>query len=177
MKSNSRCRVPAVEGCLDALDQCETLVRSIPAPDFARPIGTRSGIGPHLRHCLDHFSAFLLGVPQGIVDYDTRERDQRLEQDAAFALETLEGIREALIQLCASDMEVPVTVLQIPAPGYDKAMVPSVVERELLFLMSHTIHHLALMKLLAEQLGAALPTELGVAYSTIAHQQAAGAGT
>ena len=167
----TNCRSAAVAGCLDALEQCETLVRSLEPGCYARPIGTRSGIGPHLRHCLDHFDAFVMGIPGGIVDYDDRERDQRLELDPDFALAKLADLHEALNQLCDSDMRHPLTVLQVPAPGRDKAHVPSNVERELLFLMSHTIHHLALMKLLAEMQGTQLPTDLGVAYSTIAHQQ------
>jgi uncharacterized damage-inducible protein DinB len=166
-----------VLGCLDALAQCEALVRSLTPDEFSRPIGTRSGIGPHMRHCLEHFQALLLGIPDGVADYDARERDQRMESDPAFALRQLGDIRDGLLQLCASDMDSPVKVVQIPAPGHDKVAVESQVQRELLFLMSHTIHHLALMKYLAEQLGATLPTEMGVAYSTIAHQQTQGAAT
>jgi len=130
-----------------------------------------------MRHCLDHFDAFVLGIPSGVVDYDDRDRDPRLEQDLDFALAKLEDLRHALGLLCSSDMAVPLVVQQVPAPGAEKVRVPSCVERELLFLMSHTIHHLALMKLLAEMQGATLPTDLGVAYSTIAHQQSESART
>ena len=50
---------------------------------------------------------------------------------------------------------------------------PSSVGRELQFLVSHTVHHYALIRLLLEDHGIYAGEEFGVAPSTLAHQRAA----
>jgi hypothetical protein len=44
-------------------------------------------------------------------------------------------------------------------------------ERELVFLSGHAIHHIAIMALSAAAAGVTLPAELAVAFSTEAHRE------
>jgi hypothetical protein len=60
---------------------------------------------------------------------------------------------------------------QEAAPGQEGGMVRTNVERELLFLSSHTIHHIAIMSLLAERVGMTVPADLGVAFSTASYEE------
>jgi hypothetical protein len=69
-------RVPdVVAGCLEACLRCQAVVAAVvdQAPE-AFP-----SVGPHLRHCVDHFDLLLDGWRSGSVDYDARPRDARLE--------------------------------------------------------------------------------------------------
>jgi hypothetical protein len=164
----------AVAGCLEVCGRCRTIVAGLSS---AEGDGLRiyPQLGPHLRHCLDHMVTLLRGFETGTIDYDDRDRDARLETDPREFLATLTGAEEGLRQLASSDLGRPVKVLQQAAPGIAPTPVDSTLERELVFLSSHTIHHLALMLYLARTAGLDLPVELGVAFSTASYQADAGA--
>jgi hypothetical protein len=63
------------------------------------------------------------------------------------------------------------TVIQSAAPGRPPASSPSRLERELVFLSGHTIHHIAIMVIAARAAGVEIPLHLAVAYSTQAHRE------
>ena len=156
---------PAIEGCLEACRRCRVLVEAVRAEERSLAHRAYQAIGPHLRHCLDHFHSFLRGLETGVVDYDDRDRDERLERDASQALATLDSITARMEALDPAHVR-PLTMRQEPAPGASAQTVPTSLERELLFLSSHTIHHIASMSLLAASAGISMPRELGVAFST-----------
>ena len=59
---------------------------------------------------------------------------------------------------------------QSAAPGRPPSSSPSRLERELVFLSGHTIHHIAIMVLAARAAGVEIPSPLAVAFSTEAHR-------
>ncbi len=160
----------AVEGCLEACRRCDAVVESVLAQDPA----AFAAVGPHLRHCLDHFTLLLEGWPTGEVDYDARERNERAERDPAVARDQLRGIARGLAAIPAGDLEREVRVTQSAAPGRPPLASTSRLERELVFLSSHTIHHIAIMILAARAADVAIPADLAVAYSTEAHRASLG---
>ncbi len=125
-------------------------------------------LGRHLRHILDHYQALLEGGGAGRIDYETRDRDPGLEREPARALQRLSEIRDGLERLT----EHSSTPLQLTYPveegGVSLSLTTSLA-RELAFLTSHTVHHMALLGLLAQQLGVALPDAFGVHPSTLRH--------
>lgn len=168
--------VPApVLGCLQALEECCVLVRALGAERYRHAAQGRSSIGAHGRHVLDHFLCFLRGWEEGTVDYDARDRNPGLESDPALFLDEADRIAAGLGQVAAAGMTAPVRVRQIPAKRAAAVEVPSTVERELLFLMSHTVHHVALMELMAAMLGVTTAAPVGVAYSTMDYRSRQGA--
>jgi len=122
-----------------------------------------------MRHCIDHFNCLLRGLESGVVDYDARERDPELERDPHRCREVLETISDRLRKLTSTDVGRSVRIRQTAASGGRTAEVESNLERELAFLSGHTIHHLAIMKLLAEEQSIALPQGLDLAFSTEAY--------
>jgi hypothetical protein len=156
----------AIEGCLEACRRCDAVVGSILAQDAA----AYAAVGPHLRHCLDHFTLLLDGWPTGAVDYDARERDERAERDPARAREVLRGIARGVAAIRPGDLAREIQVRQAAAPGRPPLASRSRLERELVFLSSHTIHHIAIMVLAAGAAGVTIPADLAVAYSTEAHR-------
>jgi hypothetical protein len=61
--------------------------------------GAFPAVGPHLRHCVDHFTLLLDGWRTGFVDYDARSRDRRLERDPRAVLAALRDIAGTLLTI------------------------------------------------------------------------------
>ncbi len=170
MNTSEQVSGTAITGCLDVCHRCAALVATIEAAG-ASGTAAFAAVGPHLRHCVDHFSALLRDLPTGPVDYDRRDRDPSLEADPARLLAALAAIETRLAAIPLEVLSRRLAVLQLAASGASPRAVDSTVERELVFLSSHTIHHLALMIQLAAAHGIAVPAELGVAFSTAAYRQ------
>lgn len=160
---------PAVDGCLAAC------MRSLDLVDqFERAGGTYALIGPHLRHCHDHHICFLRGLRSGVIEYDARDRDVRVETDPDYYREVTRRVMDQLAAIPPLELSNPIKVSQTPGPDAVTLTVESTVERELLFLSGHTIHHLAIITQIAKEQGFALSQELSVAFSTAAYRATLG---
>jgi hypothetical protein len=131
-----------------------------------------SSIGAHVRHCIDHVQAFLGGVPEGRIDYDRRERDERVEVDREHASARLAETGERLGAVVL-DGVVRLRV-RMDAPGGEGQWAGSTVERELQSLVSHTVHHYALIAILVRAQGRRTADGFGVARSTLDYWGGAG---
>ena len=157
----------AVTGCLEACRRCDAVVAVVLDQDEA----AFPSVGPHLRHCIDHFRLLLDGWRSGAVDYDDRPRDVLLERDPRAVREALEAIAGSLATICGDDLPSRLAVTQSAAPGRPPLSSRSCLDRELAFLSGHTIHHIAIMVLAARAAGVDVPSRLAVAYSTEAHRE------
>lgn len=149
-----------------ALSQMEVAqFRTSPRPDA-------SPIGAHFRHVLEHYQAFLDGLDGGRVDYDARPREAALEQDIELALSTAEEVALRLDFLEERPRWRQLFINAASEAGLTDRhdWTASTVGRELGFLLSHTIHHYALIKLLAADHGLMLDADFGVAPSTLRHR-------
>ncbi len=153
------------------LEQARALLATLSAGQY-RLIEERlstASIGAHLRHVLDHYRLFLEGLPSGVVDYDARERDTLVEHDLRAAGALIQRLIAGLRALPAEALARPVQVRQqgrYEAGRFDGCA--SHVERELLFLQSHAVHHFAMIAMLGRAQGLAIPREFGMAPSTVA---------
>jgi hypothetical protein len=161
---------PAVAGCLDACRRCETLVDLVSRADS--PV--YSVIGPHLRHCTDHLRCLFRGLDSGVVDYDARDRDAALEIDPREIRRELAELGESLKRIDSAAVTRSLRVRQLSAAGAAPVVVSSNLERELVFLSGHTIHHIAIMAVLARARGIRLPEGLDMAFSSASHLDHAG---
>ena len=131
-----------------------------------------SSIGGHYRHCLEHFDCLLTGAGVGRGDFDARQRDVEVETVRKAAADRTEALRRRLPEL-AGRMGSPLEVQSMVsyADG-DSEPVASTVARELVFCVSHAIHHYALIRVLCGVHMVEVPAGFGVAPSTVKHQQA-----
>lgn len=168
------CRVAAL--CL-LLDQLDALIDGLDDPSYAdpRPAFMHASVGQHVRHTLDHFSKLIDGVGVGLIDYDARVRGTTEETDRAAARALIAGLRAELVSMDESLLDKSVQVRAKMTADADPVTEPSSVGRELVFLVSHTVHHHALIRTMVEPEGRALPDGFGYAPSTIAHRKATGA--
>ncbi|MCC6546366.1 DinB family protein [Candidatus Sumerlaeota bacterium] len=164
----------SIAGCLDSCAQARGLVGALTADQYAVAVSDHSSIGAHMRHCMDHFLCFFRGLEDEEINYDARDRNALLETDPQVFHDVARQVVDALIRLDGANLTRVVTIRQIPAPGCDAVRVTSTIDRELLFLMSHCIHHVAVVKVLARAMGVTLPADLGVAYSTVAWKNSTG---
>jgi len=167
-------RHPA-EDSIGYLHQGAELVRKLGDDLFTRSVGGRfrGGVGSQFRHCIDFYDCLLYGLENGdLVDYTARSRENRLETEPAAAAERLEQIAERLAALDASSLDRLLKVRsEQPVSGIPE-WCGSTLHRELQFLVSHTVHHYALIVALLGRLGYELEPEyanFGIAPSTLAH--------
>ena len=127
-----------------------------------------ASIGKHLRHIIELFQSLDNGYHDGIVNYDKRKRDVRIESDKDFALSLLNEIRDGLNK---PDKDL---VLE---SSYDEdsgeiLSIKTNYNREIAYNLEHTIHHMALIRIGIHEVSAIqLPENYGVASSTIRHRQ------
>ena len=133
-----------------------------------------SSIGGHMRHNLDHYAAFLDGEAEGDIDYDARERNRAVESDPGAAVDLMQVMMEGLQRLGEADLERPLRIRM--DDGGDSSWSRTTLRRELQFLLSHSIHHYALVVSIGARLGIReFPHGFGVAPSTLHYVEGKGA--
>ncbi|MFW5969715.1 MAG: DinB family protein [Halofilum sp. (in: g-proteobacteria)] len=160
---------------LEQLDGIDRLLARIDAGDYTMPQSAADPIGKHVRHVLEHYESLLQGT-DGSIDYESRARDPAVEADPGVARERIASIRERLVALAETGAPESIRVRYTPAGG-DHAVsdIESTLERECHFVLSHTVHHMALIALLAQRHGRAVPEDFGVAGSTLRYRAASAA--
>jgi uncharacterized damage-inducible protein DinB len=161
---------PSIRDNVAALRQGIKLLSALPSTSYTMrtPACFNSSAGGHLRHIIEHYLSFLQGTETGEIDYEARARDPMIEKDPGYASAQLEAIGERLERL-KSDRELRVRAECAPADTTTWGV--SSVVRELEFLLSHTIHHYALIGVICQLGGHQLPKDFGMAPSTLRYLQ------
>ena len=133
-----------------------------------QPLCFNASIGGHLRHILEHYQGFLRGVTEGEIDYEKRARDPLVENSSSYARALLEAAGQELSDLAPRLANHGLHFCAETAPGIATA---TTVLRELEFLLSHTVHHYALVAVMARLQGCEPEPDFGIAPSTLRFQQ------
>lgn len=151
---------------LDLLDQLADLLQRLPEAAYREPLAVLHGhsAGQHTRHVVEFYECLLADFDHGTVNYDARLRNPLLEADPQTALLTLHHLARRLERL---PEEVPLRL-----ESEEGSPAPTSLSRELCYLVEHTVHHLAILKI---ALNVALPhffipETFGVAHSTLRHR-------
>lgn len=157
----------AFQALASTLRELADVIRPLSRTEYGRREMTVSGsIGGHVRHCLDHVCALECGIATGAMSYDHRTRNTPIERDPQFAVARLRRAISRLGGVGDNLLERPLTlVAQIDDTG-QTVRVPTSVGRELAFVISHTIHHSAIVALLLEHAGHVPPARFGMAPTT-----------
>jgi len=158
----------AIAANLTVLKQGETLLRRLHDDVYTRCLSPvfGSSIGAHIRHNLDHYACFLAGLPGGRIDYTARPRNTRIETERAVALDEFARVCRAFEAMNGFHGSLQVRSESTP----DSAPAPSSMARELEFLLSHTVHHYAIVAILCRLQDIAVEDGFGVAPSTLRHR-------
>lgn len=157
------------------LDQGLEMLRALDDDAYGRSApGGRASAGAHLRHVLDYYRCFLGGLAGGRIDYDARERDPGIEASTDTAGAAIAAIVGGLEKLTPDDAGIAVEVKVDTAAAEGSGLIwsRSSVARELQFLLSHTVHHYALISMTLRNAGVELGDDFGVAPSTLEYRRA-----
>lgn len=156
------------------LSQLAALVGGLSDSQYARNSvdGFSSGIGSHVRHCLDHVRAFLTGLEDGRLDYDGRARGTDVETSRLAALRAIRGLERQLCTMLSQRLDRPLRLSVLVTSRGPAMDVPTSAGRELAFVLSHTTHHNAMIAAMAKIMGVTLPPQFGIAPSTLAYHEA-----
>ena len=151
---------------VEALEQMISLIRTArQASGPSDNLYVDSGLGGHVRHVADHFRAFETGLVTGFIDYNQRRRESELERNASLGLAELQDLQERLQYVDVSFQ--PVTVeSEVSCLQQVSRRCESTYDRELVYLIYHTIHHVAYAALLMKQIGLTPDTMVGNAPAT-----------
>ncbi len=164
---------PLVEPLIAVLLELAGVVGGISDEQYARAHDKAFGgtVGGHVRHSLDHVTAFLGGLATGLLDYDDRQRGTSIETSRGAALEEIDRAVSELRTLnpAALDQSIQVrTALTCQGPA---VAMQCPARRELAFVLSHTVHHNAMIGAMVRAMGGVTPLRFGYAPSTVAHLQ------
>jgi hypothetical protein len=150
--------------------QLSATLEQLDQDQYVQPCKTlfNATIGQHVRHIIELFQCLENGYDNGLVNYEQRKRDMRIETDKAFAsgllIEVHKGLdrenKELQLQACYDEQAADLLTLQTNF------------YREVAYNLEHTIHHMALIRVgITEVSDIQLPEEFGVASSTIKYRQ------
>ena len=131
----------------------------------ARRDGVSGSIGAHVRHTVDHVAAVLEPATADVIDYDTRRRGTDIETRRDGAAAELRRLAHAL-QSSGPTFDRRVELSAVIDPTGRRVRAGSTLERELVFALSHTIHHQAIVALLMADAGRTAPARFGLAPAT-----------
>ena len=156
-----------VSGLIGLLDQLIGIVLEIPSDVYCSSQDSHvSGtIGEHVRHSLDHIGALLQAGQANPFSYDHRHRGTAVESDPSAALQQMLRLKAGLERWSTRDLDEPIRVVSMVAAGQSVSGW-STLARELAFVISHTIHHQAIIGILLAVQGYSVSERFGHSPST-----------
>lgn len=157
-----------------AIRQLADLLAVLPGKRYRQAFGARQQhiLGKHVRHIIDHYLSFIGAVSLSSIaplNYENRQREEDLERDNHAARDRLLAVAGSLEQLARTPASTRLPMVHVSDD--ERVVMDTTVGRELVFLASHTIHHMAIVAMLAEQAGVSVPEDFGVQPSTLRYQR------
>ncbi len=158
---------------IEAIDQALEVIESLTDAAYQARVDGRSQPGAHIRHVLDHYQALRDGFSVGLVDYDCRSRQSEVETNRRIAKQELLDTKQWLQSL--SDESQPLKVKsEVSLCECCSVTIDSDTARELLYVLNHTVHHMAYVALLLKFNGVVVNDSIGMAPATATHNRSAG---
>lgn len=156
----------------ELLNDAIFFLEHLPPPIYQEPqeILLGSSIGQHSRHFIEFFQCLLNQKGSQKIDYSKRQRDSLIESRPSYAKDMVLDIQEKLGKINANQ------TFQLNCGEHlDRSnghWIDTTLERELLYNIDHTIHHLAIIKIgiKAALPDFELPQHFGFMPSTIQYQ-------
>jgi len=162
-------QVTMIKSQITILQQALDYLESVTEAQYTEVIAPffMSSAGAHMRHILDHYYAIINGLESGFIDYDKRSRGGSVETKLSAAKSSISEITAFLNGLSDEDLKQNVELsTEISVDDKRVAIVGTSVAREIVFAGSHTVHHLATIKHIAQMQNVEVDKELGIAPAT-----------
>ena len=150
------------------LDELDSLLTEVASDVYCARFATEvsGSIGEHVRHCLDHVSALLAADSSTTLSYDRRQRGTTVETDPAKAVRQILRLKRGIEAWSTRSLDETIRVTSMISPSGAAVTGWSTLARELAFVVSHTIHHQAIIGVLLAIHGHAVPDRFGHSPST-----------
>ena len=149
------------------LEKLKEVLQILPQDCYSKPCKTLSdaSIGQHTRHIIELYQCLMEGYDAGLVCYDRRQRNRKIETDVHVALNEMQKIQDTISK------DNKVLFMEYDMNGNSERL-DSNYDREVMYNLEHTIHHKALIKVgINELTQMILPSSFGVAPSTLQYRK------
>lgn len=161
-----------IQGCMHCVEQSNQLLSVVSQSDYIIASEGNSSIGAHMRHILDRFHCFFAGLQDACVDYDDRKRDKAIENSVEATSFALASVAKQIGNLNLAEFaQKNIAVRESVYHQGPAIAISSTVDRELMGLITHSIHHLAIIAIIAKSFGYAMDGDFGKAPSTIVFER------
>jgi hypothetical protein len=171
IESETSAAESGVNAIVAVLHQLRDLLRATTSEQYVmNPVGVvNSSIAGHVRHCLDHVATLLAGAITGTMDYDDRQRGTDVERSRLTAIGVIDQHIHGLEYVRECPLAQPISLQVLMSASGPATTVETSLGREVAFVLSHTVHHNALIAVIAGLLEIPTPDRFGYAPSTLAH--------
>lgn len=161
-----------IEASIFSLGQLKHFLQQLNQQEYTAPLPVFSGstLGMHTRHIIEFYQCLLQPHDANVVNYDLRKRDLQLEVDLEFCCSSIDSV---LMHLKEINQNSSLVLTSEIGYGHTLTKVDSGLDRELIYLLEHTIHHMAILKMGCVVSLPHIPFDehFGLAYSTIKFNQ------
>jgi hypothetical protein len=156
------------------LNDAHCYLEQLSSDDYGKEQNILSGssIGQHTRHFIEFFQCLLAQIDSedAVVNYGKRTRNPAIENSVEEATTTIRDIQQKLLNLDANK------TCSLDCSDFQETgtyLVASNLERELIYNIEHTIHHLAIIKIGIKSIHPQfeLPDHFGIAPSTLNYRR------
>ncbi len=135
-----------IEAILKNLIDLKSLILKLSDEDYVlkREVYSGSSIGQHVRHILEFYRCALVSLESGVVCYDHRKRDERIELSRKFACKVMKEISDR-VPVIKGDFPIKLQA-NFSSEGEASLEIQTSLYRELAYCLEHDIHHQALIK-------------------------------
>lgn len=146
------------------------ILDSLSAEDYTKSSPERSSFGAHVRHIIEFMQAAQFN--ERVVDYDGRKRNAEIEQSIDAARGAINDVISSLSdRLSKYGAAYSVSMIEKLSENHKSIPVPSTLGREIAYAVQHGIHHVFIIKTVAEMHGINLDKEIGVAPATMEYEK------
>ncbi|MDP5138960.1 MAG: DinB family protein, partial [Spirosomaceae bacterium] len=130
----------------DVLNQLRDVLIQLENSQYAAPLRVFNGasLGKHSRHVIEFFQCLMKSTTENVLNYDARVRYLRLEEDVQYSVEVIDKITEYLSENNFDNIGIS---LVSEFGNEEQIAVPTNFNRELIYLIEHSIHHFALIRI------------------------------
>ncbi len=157
---------------IQILNQLKNQIERLEAKQYSERLSVFNGssIGGHARHIIEFYDCLLCSIETGVVNYDARQRDMQIEQNRDYAISIIKKIM-AKCQL-NNGLEKKLA-LEAKFKEHTISNVMTSFQREEIYLIEHSIHHFALIRIGIQTNFSSVEIEknFGVAFSTVAFRK------
>ena len=159
-----------ISGLRNIESQLSQILDGVSEEVYTLPIANGSSIGAHVRHVIEFVQ--ILADTESLVDYDNRARNPQIEESPKIAKEAISKAVTVILEKIAKfgpDHLIKTTENLSVECGSVSTL--SSLGREITYVIQHGVHHIYIIKTMAEMHDVTLDKDIGVAAATLKHQQ------